>query len=208
MLALADRTEILVSRRSNRPAGDGPVSVFTAGETIYDEGDRATSLYQIKFGCVRIYRILADGRRQICAFQYAGETFGFEPDGQHHFFAEAVVATGLKRLPFAANSEASGDLLALALRSLARANAHLMILTRPGARERVAAFLLDTAERQGGLECFDLPMSRSDIGDYLGLTIETVSRVLSKFKQKGLVRLPTLRTIEIAKRAALEAMTE
>lgn len=209
MLAQVDsHHEIALPRAHNLSGGYGPISVYTAGKNIYHEGDPAMSLYEIKFGCVRVYRILADGRRQICAFQYAGETFGLEPNSQHQFFAEAVVATGIRRLPRTSNDQSFPDVLTLALRSLARANAHLMILARQGACERVAAFILDTAERRGGLESFDLPMSRADIGDYLGLTIETVSRALSKFKQSGLVRFPTLRTIEIMKRTALEMIAE
>ncbi|WP_457300465.1 helix-turn-helix domain-containing protein, partial [Phyllobacterium sp. P5_D12] len=91
---------------------------------------------------------------------------------------------------------------------LTRAQEHLLVLGRQTAAERVAAFLLDLAERQGGLERVELPMSRMDIGDYLGLTIETVSRVFSKLKDKGIIALPTLRSAEIKKWNALQAMSE
>lgn len=185
-----------------------PVSYFSAGTEIYAQGGKAKAIYQIEFGAVRIYRLLADGRRQISAFHLAGEVFGFEADGTHHFFAEAVVATGLRILRLPADADVSRELLPLALRGLVRAQEHLLVLGRQNAAERVAAFLVDMAERQGGLNEFDLPMSRQDIGDYLGLTIETVSRVFSRLKQKGIIRLPSLRCVEIVKWGALREMSE
>ena len=102
----------------------------------------------------------------------------------------------------------SAELLPLALRNLTKAQEHLLVLGRQNAIERVAAFLVDLAERQGGLPQVDLPMSRTDIGDYLGLTIETVSRVFSKLKEAGVIRLPTARTVDIVKWDALSDMSE
>lgn len=92
----------------------------------------------------------------------------------------------------------------MALQSLVRAQEHLLVLGRQNAVERLAAFLLDMAERQGSLRHIDLPMARADIGDYLGLSIETVSRVFSRLRQKDVIRLSNLRTVEIVKRQALE----
>jgi len=185
-----------------------PVTFHGAGSEVYGQGEKAGGLYQIEFGCVRVYRLLADGRRQISAFHVAGEVFGFEADGTHHFFAEAIVATGLRILRPAAGIDLSRELLPLALRGLVRAQEHLLVLGRQSAVERVAAFLIDVAERQGGLNRFELPMSRTDIGDYLGLTIETVSRVFSKLKAKGIIRLPGLRSVEIMKWQTLQTMAE
>ena len=93
----------------------------------------------------------------------------------------------------------AGALLPVALKGLVRAQEHLLVLGRQNAIERIAAFLADMAERQGGLRQIELPMSRADIGDYLGLTIETVSRGFTKLKQQGVIRLPSLRSVEIAK---------
>jgi CRP/FNR family nitrogen fixation transcriptional regulator len=185
-----------------------PVSLYGGGSEIYGQGEKAGALYQIEFGAVRVYRLLADGRRQISAFHLAGELFGFESDSTHHFFAEAICATGVRVIRPVQGADLSRELLPLALRDLVRAQEHLLVLGRQSARERVAAFLLDMAERQGGLETFDLPMSRTDIGDYLGLTIETVSRVISQLRAKGIVRLKSLRTIEILKPNALRDMSE
>ena len=185
-----------------------PVSFFSAGAEIYAQGEKAGALYQIEFGAVRIYRLLADGRRQISAFHLAGETFGFEADATHHFFAEAINATGVRTFRAPSGTDMSRQLLPLALKGLTRAQEHLLVLGRQNAIERVAAFLVEMSERQGGLRQVELPMSRNDIGDYLGLTIETVSRVFTRLKEKGVIRLLSLRNIEILKRDTLLAMGE
>ncbi|WFP79297.1 helix-turn-helix domain-containing protein [Mesorhizobium sp. WSM4906] len=197
---------------SPAPIFDGaatqPVSFFPAGAEIYAQGEKAGALYQVEFGAVRIYRLLADGRRQISAFHLAGETFGFEADAAHHFFAEAINATGVRVFRTPSGVDVSRQLLPLALKGLIRAQEHLLVLGRQNAIERVAAFLVEMSERQGGLRQVELPMSRIDIGDYLGLTIETVSRVFTRLKEKGVIRLPSLRSIEILKRDTLLAMGE
>ena len=185
-----------------------PISFFPADKEIYAQGEKAGHLYQIEFGAVRVYRLLADGRRQISAFHQAGETFGFEADQIHHFFADAIIGTGIRTFSFSAVGDMSAELLPLALRNLTKAQEHLLVLGRQNAVERVAAFLVDLAERQGGLPQVDLPMSRTDIGDYLGLTIETVSRVFSKLKEAGVIRLPSARSVDIVKWDALRDMSE
>jgi CRP/FNR family nitrogen fixation transcriptional regulator len=106
----------------------------------------------------------------------------------------------------AAGADASRELLPLALSGLMKAQDHQLVLSRQSAGERVAAFLLDLAERQGGLESFELPMSRLDIADYLGLTIETVSRTLTRFKAKGIISLPSLRRVEIRRWGPLQQL--
>lgn len=185
-----------------------PVSFFPAGTEIYAQGEKAGPLYQVEFGAVRVYRLLADGRRQISAFHMAGETFGFEADTTHHFFAEAINATGIRVCKVVSAADMSRQLLPLALKGLVRAQEHLLVLGRQNAIERVAAFLVDMAERQGGLRQVELPMSRMDIGDYLGLTIETVSRVFTRLKDKGVIRLLGLRSLEILKQDVLLDMGE
>jgi CRP/FNR family nitrogen fixation transcriptional regulator len=193
---------------SGRPLeGFQSVVLFPAGTEIYAQGEKSDSLYKVEFGAIRIYRLLADGRRQISAFHLAGEIFGFESDRIHHFFAEAMCATGVRSLRTAfRQNELASELLPVALQDLVRAQEHLLVLGRQSAVERVAAFLIDMSERQGGLRMIELPMSRTDIADYLGLTIETISRVLSKLRQKGIIRLPSLRGVEIVKWQVLQDM--
>jgi CRP/FNR family nitrogen fixation transcriptional regulator len=208
-----EASRIALTLKPAQPASYGsaplqPISFFPAGSEIYAQGEKAGAFYQIEFGAVRIYRLLADGRRQISAFHLAGETFGFEADTTHHFFAEAISATGVRVFRFAAGADMSHQLLPLALKGLTRAQEHLLVLGRQNAIERVAAFLIDMAERQGGLRQIELPMSRMDIGDYLGLTIETVSRVFTRLKDKGVIRLLNMRSIEIVKQEVLQTMGE
>lgn len=183
-----------------------PPHLFAAGQEIYAQGDRASRLYRVEFGAVRLYRLLADGRRQISSFYLPGEIFGFETGDVHHFFADAVCATGLRALPRAGAAERDPAIMASAVHCLVRTQEHLLVVGRQNAVERVAAFLLDMAERQGGLERFDLPMSRAEIGDYLGLTIETVSRIVSKLRSQGVIRLLSLRCLQILKPDTLKAM--
>ncbi|KQU85693.1 transcriptional regulator [Mesorhizobium sp. Root695] len=207
-IALPSRSSQPNTPEAFEPALLQPLSFFPAGAEIYAQGEKAGSLYQVEFGAVRIYRLLADGRRQISAFHLAGETFGFEADTTHHFFAEAINATGVRVFRIASGVDMSRQLLPLALKGLTKAQEHLLVLGRQNAIERVAAFLVDMAERQGGLRQVELPMSRMDIGDYLGLTIETVSRVFTRLKEKGVIRLLNLRSIEIVKHEALHNMSE
>lgn len=204
---LAHRIMLVPDVESRQPKAVWRTPVLlTAGTEIYAQGEKCGSLYTVEFGAVRVYRLLADGRRQISAFHLAGETFGFEADTVHHFFAEAICATGVRALEARPAENCSSELLPLALKSLIRAQEHLLVLGRQNAIERVAAFLADMAERQGGLRQVELAMSRTDIGDYLGLTIETVSRAFSKLKETGVIRLPSLRRVEIAKWQVLHDM--
>ncbi|MCQ1772694.1 helix-turn-helix domain-containing protein [Neorhizobium galegae] len=182
------------------------VTTFNAGAEIYAPGDKAGTFYHVEFGAVRIHRLLSDGRRQVIAFHLAGETFGFEADRTHSFFAEAIAPTGLRAISRAANDQALPELLSLALRGMLRAQEHIMMIGRQTAVERIAGFLVDMSERQGGLERFDIPMTRLDIADYLGLTIETVSRVFAKLRTAGLIKLRSIRCIEIKKHEALRSL--
>lgn len=187
----------------------GPTATFVPGAEIYAEGDRAGALYQVAFGVVRVYRLLADGRRQICAFHMAGDIFGFEGGTLRHFFADAVNLVGLRSLRQGSETDLSHELLKLALQSLNQAHDHLLTVGRNDAAGRVAAFLLEIAERQESRasDTISLPMSRNDIADYLGLTIETVSRVLTKLKDARIIRLASARELEVLRWEALEDMT-
>lgn len=190
------------------PQAGQPATVFAANAEIFAQGEKAGAIYQVAFGAVRIYRLLADGRRQISAFHFADEVFGLESGDRHEFFAEAISNAGVRILKPSAHADFAQHLLPVALRELARAQRHLLLLGRQTALERVCAFLMDIAERQANGDHVDLPMQRCDIGDYLGLTLETVSRIFSKLKDSGVIKLTTARSIEIVDMHALEAMSE
>lgn len=199
--------------RENReplfPAPTGqPIPFYSSGAAIYSQGEEAGDLFQVQFGCVRVYRLMADGRRQISAFHLSGDVFGFEAQATHQFFAEAIGGTGVRKIRLTPEIAASPRFLPLALQTMSRAQQHLLVLGRQNAAERVAAFLSDMAERQGDLDHIDLPMPRGDIGDYLGLTIETVSRIFTKFRQMGFIRLGGSREVELLDKQALQAMCE
>ena len=190
------------------PAVTGqPIPFYSSGSQIYAQGEEAGNLFQVQFGCVRVFRLTSAGRRQISAFHMGGEVFGFGAEATHQFFAEAVGATGVRKIRVTPEIATSPRFLPLALRTMSRAQQHLLVLGRQNAAERVAGFLVDMAERQGGLDHIDLPMSRGDIGDYLGLTIETVSRIFAKFRQMGLIRMCGSREVELLNRRALQEMS-
>jgi len=189
------------------PGQGQPATVHAANTEIFAQGEKAAAIYQVAFGAVRIYRLLADGRRQISAFHFAGEVFGLECGDRHEFFAEAITNAGVRAIRPSSHGDFASHLLPVALGSLARAQRHLLLLGRQTALEKVAAFLIDMTERQGNGDQVDLPMHRGDIGDYLGLTLETVSRILSRLKDDGTIRMRSARRIEIADMDALQAMS-
>lgn len=179
------------------------VTYFPEDAVIYAQGDKAGPLYFVEFGCVRICRMSADGRRQITAFHMAGEVFGFEAGEEHESYAESVDGTGIRALRTNCGAAPSASLLLLAVKSLARTQNHLMVLGRRNANERMAALLVDLNERQGGGVVVHLPMQRNDIADYLGITFETVSRILRFLKDQHIVRLKAVNEIEILDHEAL-----
>jgi CRP-like cAMP-binding protein len=185
---------------------------FARNEEIYSEEESADYLYKVVSGTVRTYKLLSDGRRQIGAFYVPGDIFGLEVADQHAFSAEAVTdATILviKRSAIAAiaarDNEVAQQLLTLTGRQLNRVQDHLMLLVMT-AQERVAGFLLEMAERIPAGNEIDLPMSRQDIADYLGLTIETVSRTLTQLATTAAIEVPTSRRIVLRNRSALDRM--
>lgn len=184
------------------------VTFYNEDAVIYAQGEDTGPLYLVEFGAVRTYRLTADGRRQISAFYFAGEVFGFEAGDEHHFYAESIERSGIRVLRPTHGDRQADTVLPLALQSLIRAQEHLLVLGRQNAVERVAAFLLDLADRQDSETHVDLPMSRADIADYLGLTFETVSRVLRKLKELRLIRLAATRQVEILNFDGLSELCE
>lgn len=194
---------------------DGLHLDFEQGETIFDEGQPADHVYQLISGSLRTCRILRDGRRQIEAFHFAGDVFGLETGGTYRAAAQTLSPTLVRVMPRAALDDLArerGDvarrLLELATDSLRRCQDHVLMLGRRSACERVAALLLDLAERTDAQALLDVPMTRQDMADYLGLTIETVSRTFTQFQHDGLIALPTTRKVLLRDREALEAMVD
>jgi CRP/FNR family nitrogen fixation transcriptional regulator len=196
------------------PAGGlhaiGPVMHFAQDRDIYGEGDDADVFFKVVSGVVRTCKFLSDGRRQIDSFHVAGDVFGLEAGAEHTLCAEAVCdctvisyrRRGLEMLA-ANDGSLSHQLFSYAMRSLARAQEHSLLLGRRSAVEKVAAFLIEWAEYAPESRVISLAMTRQDIADYLGLTMETVSRTLSQLERDGLIELPTARQIWIKNLAAL-----
>lgn len=182
------------------------LSIYHCGAEIYGQGEASGPLFLLEFGCVRIGRFTADGRRQVCGFCFAGDVFGWESDTEHRFFAEATGEVGVRILRPHRDHEAPAKLFPLALQSLTRFQEHVLVLGRTSVDERFAAFICDLIDRQGDARLVRLPMQRSDIGDYLGVSFETVSRILRRFKDQGLIRVPDTHSIEIRDLDGIEAL--
>lgn len=189
----------------------GITKSFARDQEIYGEGDRADVVYKVVSGAVRSYQVLADGRRQISSFHLPGDVFGIELDAERRSAAEALSDTVLvvgRRSAFVGDPDQGLRLWRHALGELQRTQRHVMTLGRRTAVERVACFLLELAERlRAGAE-LELAMSRQDIADYLGLTIETVSRTLTQLQAEGLIKLAGCRRVRLARPSALLALSE
>jgi CRP/FNR family nitrogen fixation transcriptional regulator len=186
---------------------------FSRDEEIFGEGETADYLYQVISGAVRTHRILRDGRRQIDAFLFAGDYFGLEMGETHRTTAEAMTDASIRMIRRGALSDlaarrcdAARALFRLTAESLNRSQDHVLMLGRRSALERVVGLLLDIAERTHADAELDVPMSRQDMADYLGLTIETVSRTLTSLQDEELIQLPTVRHVVLKDRRALERM--
>jgi CRP/FNR family nitrogen fixation transcriptional regulator len=176
---------------------------------IYGEGEAADYVYKVIRGAVRTYKVLNDGRRQINAFYLPGDLFGLEFGDEHTWSAEAIVGCTIamvKRNLVLNASERDADiarrLWSLTAGELDGARDHALLLIK-SAQERVAAFLLEMSRRLAGSDAVELPMGRQDIADYLGLTIETVSRTLTQLESDGTIGLPASRTVVLRNRSAL-----
>ena len=205
---------------TSKPAPSGSLSPvglvmsFGRNAEIHAEGEKSGYVYKVLSGVVRVSKLLPDGRRQISAFHLPGEMFGFEADQIHHASAEAVVPTKVVAFKWDGLLDAGGkhmsvvrELLTLAMMSLRRTQDHLLLLGRKNALERLVAFLWEIDARTGSTHVIDLAMPRHDIADYLGLTLETVSRMFAELKQQGAIQLESARRIHLLDPAKLKAMS-
>lgn len=190
-------------------AGTEMTVPFERNSEIYGEGEPTDYVHFVVSGTVRVCKLLDDGRRQIEAFHRQGAVFGLEIGATHRFSAEAVTPVTLRLVRrsvvvalAARDPEIAQALWTLAAGDLQRSQDHVLLLGRKTAQERVASFLGELASG----EAVDLPMSRQDMADYLGLTIETVSRTLTQLEGNGIIAFRSPRRIVIRNRAALRRL--
>jgi CRP-like cAMP-binding protein len=190
----------------------GVVIPYARNSEIYGEDEPAEYLYKVVSGAIRTYKVLADGRRQVGAFYLPGDFFGLETDDKHTFSAEAISDARImvvKRSALVAlaerNNEVARELWTLTAHELRRVQDHILLLIKT-AKERVVGFLLEMAQRVPSANQVELPMSRQDIADYLGLTIETISRTLTELENTATIELPTARRIVLRNRGALNRL--
>jgi CRP/FNR family nitrogen fixation transcriptional regulator len=203
---------IILKPRADSIELRGAPMQFARNEEIYGESEPSDYLYKVVSGTVRTYKVLSDGRRQIGGFYLPGDIFGLESSTEHAFSAEAITSTTvlvIKRSAVTAlaarDMSVAQQLLRMTAQELARVQVHLMLLIKT-AQERVAGFLLEMAERAHGQNEVELPMSRQDIADYLGLTMETISRTLTHLEHSAAIAMPTSRRIVLRDRAVLRQL--
>lgn len=183
---------------------EATVATYAAGQEICRQGEPGYRAYRVRSGALASYRLFSDGRRQVMSFHLPGDYLGLEAGVEYSSTAvcltEAVVE-GMRRSELAdlAASEASlaRALWQVSVRAFHRSEEHALVLARHGAVERVVAFLVDFASRARAGDAFDLPMTRQDMADYLGLTIHTVSRTLSQLEADGLVEARASRQVRL-----------
>ena len=210
--ALKARTAWMAGQDNSETMGTvGAVVRFAEGHEIFAEGDAPEAFFKVVTGVVRVCKFLSDGRRQIEAFHVAGEIFGLELGEDRLLCSEAVSDCTLVSYrrrsieTLAQNDEnITRQLFRYAMQNLAHAQGHSLLLGRRGASEKMASFLLSQAEHSADGRTVTLAMTRQDIADYLGLTIETVSRSLSLFERKGVIALANTRELRLENVEALE----
>jgi CRP/FNR family nitrogen fixation transcriptional regulator len=193
-------------------AGLGAISHYTRNNTIFSEGDDAEYSYKVVAGAVRLSKMLSDGRRQVAEFALPGDFFGINWLGEHSMTAAALNDVAvicyrrgrLERLSDE-NRAVRAELFSTLRHDLWAAQNHLVILGRHSALERVASFLLQLIDRKknANKDIIDIPMARQDIADYLGLTIETVCRMLTKLKVNAVIEIPDRHTVKVCSISAL-----
>lgn len=183
---------------------------FRPGEEIYAQDEDADLIYHVVRGSVRTTHLQADGRRQIGDFYYEGDIIGIEAGEAHGFSAEAL--TGCEVMALRRSGSAAYEtgrvermIWAATATELQRTRSHMLLLGRATACERVARFLLDIANRFRSEFVF-LPMSRQDMADYLGLTIETISRMLGRLQADGVIEFSGSRRYRVRRPACLSEM--
>lgn len=214
---LAKAWQPLPPRTLDEQFARAPVRTIAAKEHAFAEGDSRSHLFRVESGAICLYKVMPDGRRQVLAFAYPGDLMGFGSDEEYKFNAQATKPSQLRLLSWSVVQQSARRDPTLGLKlyeaiSNELAAAHDLLLTtgQRSAAERLAAFLLAMsrrAERNGqGASFVDLPMTRADIGDFLGLTIETVSRTFTKLRQQGIIDLAQSARVQLLDYEALEEL--
>jgi CRP/FNR family transcriptional regulator, nitrogen fixation regulation protein len=184
-------------------------TAYDRNAEIYGEGEPADYVYKVISGAVRTYKVLSDGRRQINAFYLPGDIFGLELGDEYTWSAEAIVGCMIAMVKRSLvlstadrDTDMARDLWSMTASELCGARNHALLLIK-SAQERVAAFLLEMSRRLAGSSSVELPMGRQDIADYLGLTIETVSRTLTQLESAQTIELLASRSIVLRNRSVL-----
>ena len=186
---------------------------------VFTEGDPTTHVYRVETGAVALYKVLADGQRQIVGFAYPGDFIGLGAHGEHLMNAQAIKPTRLRCLPVATLRQLSArdpligfKLYEALARDLAATRDLVFTKGRRSPIERVAGFLLAFSRRNGenghDRRCFDLPMTRTDIGDFLGLSVETVSRTFTNLRMHGLIELPCTNHVKLVDIEQLQSIAD
>jgi CRP/FNR family transcriptional regulator, nitrogen fixation regulation protein len=190
----------------------GATMAYSHNSEIFGENEPAEYLYKVVSGSVRTYKILNDGRRQVGGFYFAGDIFGLESTDEHGLSAEAITDCRILVVKRSALNALAGrdasvaqQLLILTGCELRRVQNRILLLIK-NAQERVAGFLLEMARRDSPSDVIELPMSRQDIADYLGLTVETVSRTLTSLECVAAIEVTTSRRIVLRNRSALSRL--
>lgn len=193
--------------------------IFNSGENLFFAGDEADYVFEVVSGVVRSSKVLMDGRRQVLNFCYSGEIIGLSHDSYYHCDCDAVSEVRVRlyrKNAFMKDVANDPDFCARLLRNAAaevnNMQDHFLMLGRKTAMEKLASFLIAVMERQScqgkDKAIFELPMKRSDIADFLGMTIETVSRNLTKLRKLGIINLPTTHQVHVLKPSILREMAE
>ena len=199
----------------------GVIRHLAPHESLVLEGDSADRFHRVLSGTVAGYKATTDGRRQIIAFFFPGDLVGLTVGEHYAYGAEALDRASVCSIPRTRMGELSRqsptpheDLLVALDREVAATQERLLWLGRKTARERIACFLLECAQRCGapendGNQTVPLPMSQLEIGDYLGLASETVSRVLAQLARDGVIDvLRPFSGVVIRDRRRLEAVMD
>ncbi len=172
------------------------------GEHVHRENEPFTSVYAVRSGCLKAYKITGDGKEQVTGFHFPGELFGVDgiAKNSHMVSAKALETSAICEIPFKRLEELSTKLpslqrhfFRLMSQEIAEDQQLITLLSKSSAEQRVAALLISISSRSAKLKlsatAFRLPMSRTDIGNYLGLTVETVSRIFSRFQKAEMLRV-------------------